>query len=208
MKPFFILKIKLKLEVFLKFQTIKSYFFGAANLNHPRKGITYLIESLNILSLYPKESYSNDDILLLIAGNKFNAQDIPFDYMNLGYLEHECELASAFRACDVFVCPSIEDSGPLMINQSIMSGRPVVAFKMGVATDLVLNGKTGYVADLKNSKDFSMGIHKILSMSQSEWLVSANKCRELGLSRFSSRVNRKRLVNILSDLVKNKNKNL
>ena len=88
-----------------------------------------------------------------------------------------------------------------MINQSIMSGRPVVAFNMGVAPDLVLNGETGYVADIKDSRDFSMGLHKILSMSESEWEVSSNKCRELGLSRFSSGVNRTRLRDILSDLV-------
>lgn len=186
----------------------KVIFFGAANLNHPRKGISYLIESLNILSSYSKETYSNDDIILLIAGNKLESQDIPFDRISLGYLEQEHELASAFRACDVFACPSIEDSGPLMINQSIMSGRPVVAFNMGVAPDLVLNGETGYVTDIKDSRDFSMGLHKILSMSESEWEVSSNKCRELGLSRFSSEVNRIRLTKILSDLVTRKNENL
>ena len=186
----------------------KVIFFGAANLNHPRKGMSYLIESLNILSSHSKETYSNDDIVLLIAGNKLENQDIPFDHISLGYLEQEHELASAFRACDVFACPSIEDSGPLMINQSIMSGRPVVAFNMGVAPDLVLNGETGYVTNIKDSRDFSMGLHKILSMSESEWVVSSNKCRELGLSRFSSGVNRIRLRDILSDLVTRKNKNL
>jgi glycosyltransferase involved in cell wall biosynthesis len=186
----------------------KVIFFGAANLNHPRKGMIYLIEALNILSSYSKESYSNKDIVLLIAGNKLEIQDIPFDYVSLGYLEHEHELASAYRACDVFACPSIEDAGPLMINQSIMSGRPVVAFNMGVDPDLVLNGKTGYVADIKDSRDFSIGLHTILSMSESEWKVSSFKCRELGLSRFSRRVNRIRLTEILSNLVKRKNKNL
>ena len=186
----------------------KVIFFGAANLNHPRKGISYLIESLNMLSLYSKESYSNKDIVLLIAGNKLENQNIPFDYISLGYLEHEHELASAFRACDVFACPSIEDSGPLMINQSIMSGRPVVAFNTGVAPDLVLNGETGYLASIKDSQDFSMGLHKILSMSASEWKVYSNKCRELGLSRFSSVLNKIKLTKALSDLIKRKNINL
>ena len=185
----------------------KVIFFGAANLNHPRKGISYLIESLNKLRSYSKETYSNDDILLLIAGNKLEGQDIPFDYISLGYLKHEKDLAAAFRASDVFVCPSIEDSGPLMINQSIMSGCPVVAFDMGVAPDLIKNNETGHIVELKDSEGFAMGLHKILSLSDSDWKVISNKCRHMGMSRFSREVNRKRLIDILSDLVKRKNKN-
>ena len=91
-----------------------------------------------------------------------------------------------------------------MINQSIMSGRPVVAFNTGVAPDLVLNGETGYIAEIKDSRGFSIGLHKILSMSDSKWKVISNKCRELGLSRFSSAVNRVRLTKILSNIVTKK----
>ena len=90
-------------------------------------------------------------------------------------------LAKVYQAADIFVCPSIEDSGPMMINESIMSGTPVVSFNMGVAADLVQSDKTGYIANLADSKDLAKGIHKIFSATKPEYQSLAANCRELGL---------------------------
>ena len=56
---------------------------------------------------------------------------------------------------------SIEDSGPMMINESIMCGTPVVCFDMGVARDLVHTGRTGYRAALRDSSDLAFGIREV-----------------------------------------------
>ena len=185
----------------------KVIFFGAANLKHPRKGMIYLIDALKKLSSIKKDSYRNNDIILLIAGKKLKNIDIPFDFINLGYLQNINDLARAFRACDVFACPSVEDSGPYMINQSIMSGRPVVAFQMGVSSDLIINGNTGYISKMRDSDEFSIGLHKILSLSESQWKDISQNCRELGLSRFSRNVNMNNLERILFKLINKRDKN-
>jgi len=88
----------------------------------------------------------------------------------------------------VFLCPSIEDSGPLMINESIMCGTPVVSFDMGVAPDLVHTGKTGYRATLKDSEDLARGIYKLLNLSDTEYAQMSGNCRELGLKLYSPSV--------------------
>lgn len=158
----------------------KIIFFGAASLKNDRKGIKYLIESLNILSKNIKDTELKNDILLLVAGNSLPNLKIPFEYKHVGYLKTQKELALAYQASDLFVCPSIEDSGPLMITQSIMSGRPVVSFDMGVAPDLVHTGETGYRAKLKDSSDLAYGIESILSMSDEDWQIVSDQCRKTG----------------------------
>ncbi len=162
----------------------KIVFFGAFSVDEKRKGFNYLIEALNILSKTVEDSSM---IHLVIAGN--NNQNLkyifPFSYTFLGYLDHNI-LPAVFQSADIFVSPSIEDSGPMMVNQSIMCGTPVVTFEMGVALDLVQNGETGYRAKLKDSNDFAIGIKYILDLNDLEYRDMSTKCRETGLSLYQS----------------------
>lgn len=177
----------------------KIVFFGAANLTHPRKGMKYLIRALEILK--KTKSRSVKDVFLLIAGNGLGDLELPFEYKNIGYLRTEEQLASAYKACDIFVCPSIEDSGPLMINQAIMSGRPVVSFNMGVAPDLVLNGTTGYLAKCGDSEELAYGLKSLLELSFLELDQYSRNCRDLGLTKFSKAVNTSQVNSILKKLL-------
>jgi glycosyltransferase involved in cell wall biosynthesis len=182
----------------------KIIFFGASSIQEERKGMSYFIKSLQYLSLISNKSYKNEDVFLLIAGNNIGEIQFPFEYKHVGYLSSQEELAKAYQACDLFACPSIEDSGPLMINQAIMSGRPVVAFEMGVAPDLVKCGETGYLAKLYNIKDFSKGLNNILELDNNNWQLMSNTCRKLGISEFASGNHFDKLMNILKNVVDNK----
>ena len=115
----------------------KIIFFGSVYMSHKRKGMSYLIESLKLLYTKLENSVLREEILLLIAGREIEGiKDLlPFDFHYMGYVDNTYGIASAFQAADVFLCPSIEDSGPSMINQSIMCGTPVVSFEMGVSLD-------------------------------------------------------------------------
>ena len=181
--------------------TKKVIFFGAASISEKRKGLSYLIEAL--VHLYNNNQNLRDNVLLLIAGSKLPDVDIPFEYKYLGYLSTEQELANAYQASDVFVCPSIEDSGPLMINQAIMSGRPVVSFDMGVAPDLVHTGETGYRAKLKDSFDLSRGLKYVLELNNEEWSKVSVNARKLGVEKCSIKNQVERFEKIV-DFVKNK----
>lgn len=159
----------------------KVIFFGCVLLDEKRKGIQYLTEAFKILK-QTNEKYL-DDILLLVAGKNFELikSELPFEYKYLGLLENNEELAFAFQASDIFVCPSIEDSGPMMINQATMSGLPVVSFEMGVSFDLVVPNKTGYIAKLKDSNDLAMGISTMLSLDKETYEQYAQNSRQLAL---------------------------
>ena len=71
----------------------------------------------------------------------------------------------------------------MMINESIMCGTPVVAFDMGVAPDLVINGKTGYRAALKDSIDFSYGIKSIINLGTEKREELSVNCRNIGIRK-------------------------
>ena len=181
----------------------KIIFIGSSFLNEKRKGMRYLVDALNLI----KDQKIDIDIMLLVAGRNFDyiKDDLPFDFKYLGMLENDDELASAFQVSDIFISSSIQDAGPLMINQSIMSGTPVVSFEMGVANDLVIDGETGYLAELKNTKELAKRIIDITSLGDDELEKMSKNCRELGLKLLDQNVFVNEFEKIFVDK-RNKNK--
>lgn len=168
----------------------KVIFFGSIELTTVRKGMFYLLASLKILKEKIKDTSIENDVLLVIAGKKIEeiADKLPFEYHSLGLVDNTYGIASAYQIADVFICPSIEDSGPTMVNQSIMSGTPVVCFEMGIALDLVFTGKTGYRAKIKDSEDLAQGLYNILTLQEDDYKELSNNCRELALRECSPQV--------------------
>lgn len=175
----------------------KIILFGAVNNFEKRKGGNKLIEALVLLSemVNPNEKM---DIHLLIVGNNPDSkiEDLGFSISSFGYIDYET-LAKTYQASDIFLCPSIEDSGPTMINQSMMSGTPVVSFLMGVASDLVINGKTGYTAELNNAMDLAVGLKSMIDLSVEDQKLYSNNCRKLAFNTCSY----KRIAEQFNDLI-------
>ena len=67
-----------------------------------------------------------DQILVVMAGRvlSLSVLDIPFEHQFVGFLMGDAMLAAGYQAADVFVNASIEDAGPMMINESILCGTP------------------------------------------------------------------------------------
>jgi glycosyltransferase involved in cell wall biosynthesis len=170
---------------------------GAVTVAEKRKGFKELVESLNIL----KYNEPNMDIHIAIAGNINGSElnQIPYRYTLLGRLNH-LELAFAFQAADVFVSPSIEDSGPMMVNQSIMCGTPVVSFAVGVSLDLVINGITGYIAKLGEVNDLEKGIKFVLKQKDQEKRAMSQNCREIAQNLSSKGVQIAKMQDIFKSI--------
>ena len=168
----------------------KVIFFGAVSLadGGTRKGFRELNLALHLLveKLSPNEQ---DNLHLVQTGGKslIDLSNFPFSSSNFGFLDLN-KLSVMYQAADVFICPSIEDAGPLMIVQSIMSGTPVVAFEMGVAVDLIINNKTGYLAKLKDFEDLARGIIKVFRLSKDEYEDYSRNCREYALEKCSKAI--------------------
>ncbi len=162
-------------------------FFGASSLHEERKGIRQLLEALHLLHgmLGTADPALRDRILVVTAGKAANAAeiDIPFEHRHIGFLEGDAQLVLAYQAADLFVNPSVEDAGPMMINEALLCGTPVVSFEMGVAADLVHTGETGYRARLRDAGDMADGIRRILALPGEELEAMRARCRAMGEDR-------------------------
>lgn len=170
--------------------TKKVILCGSSKISEPRKGIKYLIEAIN-------QIICKNFLLLLIGGD--DIEGINCEVQHTGYLNTE-QLISAYQAADVFVCPSIADSGPLMINQSIMTGTPVVSFPIGVSKDLVHTMKTGYLATLQDANDLAKGIDLILSLSKNEYNEMSMRCREFSVNLYNTTKSKSSLDNFIKKI--------
>lgn len=148
--------------------------FGAMNINEERKGLKLLMDSLEILS------HKIDKEIVALVPGKINTEfqvikNIKFKYV--GFLSFE-ELCKAYTAADVYISPSIADSGPMMVKYSIACGTPVVAFPIGFAIDFVKHKETGYLAEYLNIKDLANGIFYFYKYKDDR-IYYRNKCLEL-----------------------------
>lgn len=164
-------------------------FIGATDLDQERKGVQYIVEALN--KFKEKWPELTESLFLMVAG-KVSMEGIlgslEIDGKHIGFLNGDAKLAEAYQLADFFVSASIKDTGPMMINESIMSGTPVISFKMGVAENLVVSGQTGYLAELKNSGDLATGIYELMRLSDVELDQIKNNCRKLALEKASVEV--------------------
>lgn len=128
-------------------------FCGADSIGAERKGFKELISSFKILA--SKRDVSN--IIILCVGNAVVSFPEPYTVKCVSKLSFE-DLFRAYACADMFVCPSLEDSGPMMINYGVMSYIPVVCFKMGVALDIIEHKENGYIANWRDIDDFAEGM--------------------------------------------------
>lgn len=156
-------------------------FFACQKLDDDRKGIKYLLEALNIL--YSRKTECADDILVIMAGRDFENVKmlIPYDSMGVGYVPINI-LPELFSVSKMFVCPSINDAGPMMVGQSLCCGTPVVGFDMGSVNDLVKEKGTGICVPLGDSQALANGIEKIFKMSDGEYRQMADQCRKIAMN--------------------------
>lgn len=126
---------------------------GAASITAERKGFKELIESLEMV----KQKTDISNVTIIVAGG--GCGDFPegYDVRKVGKLSFE-NLFRAYACADLFLCPSLEDSGPIMINYGVMSYIPVVAFEMGIALDIIRHKENGYIAKWRDVGDFADGI--------------------------------------------------
>lgn len=142
---------------------------AATMMNDERKGMKYAVEAINRLRSMPELciDHNLDNIHLAVAGHgseTLRAQ-LAFPSTRLGFLNDSISLALAYQAADVFLCPSVDDEGPMMVTESMMCGTPVVMFKVGIAGDLIQDGLTGYAVPVGDAAAMARALHCVLSSS-------------------------------------------
>lgn len=110
-----------------------------------KKGLAYLLDALALLS-HPEE------YVLLIAGKKMKNVSLSrqFKIVDFGYLNDDSKLNELYSLGDIFVIPSLEDTFPCTVIESLASGTPVVGFATGGIAEQ-LNEHTGFLTNDKSA---------------------------------------------------------
>lgn len=151
------------------------FFFGAYSLNEQRKGVSLLLEALKSIEQQLVEA----KVGFLIAGSDETAvreQNFTFVCKFMGLVDFT-KLAKIYQASELFICTTLADSGPTMVNQSILCGTPVVSFEVGVARDIVQDSNTGFIAKFKDSETLASTILKFLKLSPSQRQRMSDECQ-------------------------------
>ena len=170
-------------------------FFACQNLNDDRKGIKYLIKALLLF----KELVDNNgsSVMVITAGKNYDniRELIPFDSIGYGMVPINM-LPELFSIASCFVCPSVNDAGPMMVNQSLCCATPVVGFEMGSVYELVKSTGAGISVPIKDSKALAMGLYEMYNMGKDQYHKMKVLARETALNSCSFKASADRIIDV------------
>ena len=139
----------------------KLILFGAAIATDKRKGIKYLIDALSIMA----DSETDFDLVMFgeMKGDFCFPENIRIH--QIGYVSDINMLVNMYRASDIFVTPSLEDNLPNMIMEALSTGTICVGFNVGGIPEMIIEGKSGFIAKAKDIKDLALSLQNALKLS-------------------------------------------
>ena len=180
----------------------KIIFFGANDIADPRKGFKELLRSFHLLKPQLSEELKNKIVLVFASKSAVEGVDWPFDYIQLPFLKGEEQLARAYQAATVFVSPSLEDAGPMMLVESMLCGTPAIAFAIGLAKDAVINNVTGFIVPPWDVNKFADSIKKVIEMSEDQYQSLSHSCFSKALELFNEQREVREYEELFHNLIK------
>lgn len=183
--------------------TTKKYILVAASsLNDPRKGIQYAKRAIS--HLIEKSGCNLEDVEILLAGNpgKFGGADewaLPSRWV--GVMKGDQALVDLYRAADIFLSPSIEDAGPMMVSEAMLCGTPVASFDVGFACDLINSSDSGFVVPAKDYAALAESLRDFLSLDSISAETMAHHARQSAIDRVSLPEEEKNLLSLLKEYI-------
>ncbi|OLT61230.1 glycosyltransferase family 4 protein [Moorena bouillonii] len=172
----------------------KVIMFAAQSLADSRKGGDLLLKALQSLP----ESLKQETILLTLGSSgEAITKDLGMQAMNLGYVQSDRLKSIAYSAADLFVFPTRADNLPLVLQESMACGTPMVSFKVGGVPDLVRPGVTGYLAEPESAKDLCKNMVELLEDFNLRDRMS-QQCREIALKEYSLELQAQRYIDLYS----------
>jgi glycosyltransferase involved in cell wall biosynthesis len=176
--------------------------FSAANLGDKRKGGDLLIKSLQLLP----ESLKHQIVLLVLGdGGERLTEALDMETICLGYASGDRLKAIAYSAADLFLFPTRADNLPLVLQEAMACGTPMVSFKVGGVPDLVRPGETGYLAAAEDTGDFATGVVELLEDSAQREAM-AQHCRTVAVEEYSLELQAQRYIELYQTVFSNSKK--
>jgi hypothetical protein len=135
---------------------VKTILWGTTQPKTFRKGKSYFE---NILEWLYKIVNNPDDVVVKYIGKEIDI-DTKFNVEYLGFIPNRKELSKVYKDVDVFALTTLADAGPMMAVECIKNETPLVSFATNISTDIVKDGKNGYVVD--GTEEYANALYEIL----------------------------------------------
>ena len=175
--------------------------YGASVIDDPRKGLSYLLNSLYFLDF---------DFELLLFG-KISDKNFLKKVNNIGNIRYLGDISNKVFLRDIYsisnvvVIPSLMDNSPNVLFEANSCSVPVVAFNNSGIKDFILHKKTGWLANNKSSKDLSVGIKWCIRNKNQKFLK--NNARKFCVKNYSEQVISSAYIKVYKKIILNKNCN-
>jgi glycosyltransferase involved in cell wall biosynthesis len=133
--------------------------FGAARIDDPIKGFSYLAEALRLLTETGR--INRDKVRLLLFGNVrdahvFDRLAVPYTY--LGYVNDEHRLSLIYSASNATVSSSLYETFGQTLIEAMACGSVPVSFDGSGQTDIISHQQNGYLARRLSAESLAEGI--------------------------------------------------
>ncbi|MBD2521554.1 glycosyltransferase family 4 protein [Nostoc sp. FACHB-133] len=176
----------------------KVIMFCADGLQDSRKGGDLLVQAIQTL---PQALKAETLLLTLGSGGEKVLEVVGIPTLNLGYVSGDRMKSIAYSAADVFIFPTRADNLPLVLQESMACGTPMVSFKVGGVPDLVRAGITGYLAQPEDTQDFCNGIVQLLIDKEQRYKMSEN-CRVIALQEYTLELQAKKYIELYQQVLR------
>ena len=112
-------------------------------------------------------------------------------------------LIDAYHAMDVFVFSSKSETQGMVLAEAMAAGLPVIALKASGVTDILQDGKNGYMLESEDIDLFSQKIQACFKCSKKRWQSMKQEAVETA-NHFSIDACAGRVLNLYEQLTKNK----
>jgi glycosyltransferase involved in cell wall biosynthesis len=135
-------------------------------------------------------------------GSKDLSRVINIPIIDLGYVSGDYLKALIYSTADIFVFPTRADNLPIVIQESMACGTPVVSFNLGGVPELVRHGKTGLLAKPGDPIDLAEKLVNLLEDNTLRNQMELNS-REVAVADYSIRLQADRYMALYRQVIEN-----
>lgn len=170
------------------------FMFGCQYLTVKRKGMNVLLDTIKIRN--------NPNDIYVVFGEKLDI-NVDSRIIHWGTIKDERLMAMAYSAADAFLLPSLEDNLPNSMLESLCCGTPVISFTNGGMTDIIEDGKNGYLVEPSDAEHLASAIEKFIhNKSKFNRQEISEKARQM----FAPEVQAKNYISLYQSIIQQKKK--
>ena len=133
--------------------------FGAARIDDPIKGFSYLAEALRLL--VTTGGFRAANVRLLLFGQVRDAsilESLPVPYTHLGYVDDVYRLSQVYSAANATVSSSLYETFGQTLIEAMACGSIPVSFGGSGQADIISHLKNGYLAERLSAQSLADGL--------------------------------------------------